>query len=58
MFSFLKSDPSRRLRADYKKLVQKAYDAQQNGDIRGYSLLTAEAEKIKAELDKLEEEAK
>ncbi|MFT5561833.1 MAG: hypothetical protein ACI9Z9_001710, partial [Litorivivens sp.] len=35
-----------------------AYDAQQKGDIRGYSLLTAEAEKIKAELDKLEEEAK
>ena len=54
MFSFFKSDPGRRLRADYKKVVQKAFDRQQNGDIRGYSLLTAEAEKIKAEIDKLE----
>ena len=58
MFSFFKSDPGRRLRADYKKQVQKAYEAQQNGDIRGYSLLTAEAEKTKAELDKLEEQTK
>jgi len=58
MFSFFKSDPGRRLRADYKKHVQKAFDAQQNGDVRGYSLLTAEAEKIKSELDKLEQKAK
>lgn len=54
MFSFFKSNPTRRLKADYKKAIEKAYQAQQNGDIRGYSLLTAEAEKIKAEIDSIE----
>jgi hypothetical protein len=58
MFSWFKSDPLRKLRADYKKQVEKAYQAQQNSDVRGYSLLTAEAEKIKAEIDRLEQEAK
>jgi len=57
MFSWFKSDPTKRLRADYKKQVEKAYQAQQNGDIRGYSLMTAEAEKIKAEIDRLEQSA-
>lgn len=54
LFSFLKSDPTRRLKADYKKAVEKAYQAQQNGDIRNYSLLTAEAEAIKAKIAEVE----
>lgn len=56
MFSWFKSDPTRRLRADYKKQIEKAFKAQQNGDIRGYSLLTAEAEKIKAEIERIDKE--
>jgi hypothetical protein len=54
LFSFLKSDPTRRLKVEYKKTVEKAYQCQQNGDIRNYSLLTAEAEKIKEEIARVE----
>ena len=57
LFSWFKSDPTRRLKVDYKKAVEKAFQAQQNGDIRQYSLLTAEAEAIKAEIAKVEQSA-
>ncbi len=53
MFSLFRKDPAKRLKKDYEKKVQEAYQAQQNGNVRQYSLLTAEAEKIKAELDRL-----
>lgn len=53
MLSIFKKDPARRMKKDYQQLVQKAYQAQQNGNIRGYSLLTAEAEKLKAKIDEL-----
>ena len=57
LFSFFKADPTKRLKADYKKTVEKAYQAQQNGDIRNYSLLTAEAESIKEEIARTEAQA-
>lgn len=51
MLSFLRRDPGRRLQKLYEKKVQEAYQAQQNGNVRQYSLLTAEASKLKEELD-------
>lgn len=51
MLSLFKRDPAKRLKKDYEKKVQEAYQAQQNGNVRQYSLLTAEAEKIKQQLD-------
>ncbi|MEM7363806.1 MAG: DUF6435 family protein [Pseudomonadota bacterium] len=51
MLSLFKRDPTRRLRKAYEQKVQAAYQAQQNGNVRQYSLLTAEAEALKKELD-------
>jgi hypothetical protein len=46
MFSFFKSDPTKKLRKTYDQLATEAMLAQRKGDIRKYSDLTAEAEKL------------
>ena len=46
MFSFLQRDPTKKLQKQYAALLEKAMHAQRNGDIRSYSALTAEAEKL------------
>ena len=51
MLSLFKRDPSSRLRKAYAQKVQAAYQAQQNGNVRQYSLLTAEADALKKKLD-------
>lgn len=53
MFKFLKGDPTKALQKKFEQISEQAFKAQRNGDIRGYSELTAEAEKIKAEIDAL-----
>ena len=53
MFSFLKKDSSSKLNKQYKQLLEKALQAQRRGDIRSYSELSAEAEKIADKIDKL-----
>lgn len=57
MFGFLKPDPAKKLRKQYDAKLEQAMRAQRNGDIRGYSDLTAEAEEIWKELGPLEQEA-
>lgn len=58
MFGFLKPDPKKALQKTYDKLMTKAFNAQRNGDIRQYSMLTMEAESVKAQIDSLEQEAR
>lgn len=53
-----KSDPLKKLRKSYNAKLEEAMLAQRGGDIRSYSKMTAEAEKIKAEIDVLEAESK
>ena len=53
MFSFLKKDPISKLNKQYAALLEQALEAQRRGDIRTYSELTSEAEKIAVELDLL-----
>ena len=53
MFSFLKKDPSSKLNKQYEQLLEKALQAQRRGDIRTYSELSAEAEKVADKIDKL-----
>jgi hypothetical protein len=53
MFSFLKKDPIAKLNKQYSSLLEKALTAQRKGDIRGYSELSAEAEKVAKEIDLL-----
>jgi hypothetical protein len=57
MFSFLKSDPIKKLDKEYGVLLEQAMQAQRRGDIEGYAKLTEQAEVIKAKLDSLKEES-
>ena len=54
MFGFFKKSPLKKLEAEHKKLLTKGFHAQRNGDVRAYSLLTAEAEAIREKIDALE----
>ena len=54
MFSFLKSDPTKNLRKQYYAKLEKAMYAQRKGDIKSYSMITAEAEQIREKIEALE----
>lgn len=51
MLSIFKSDPTKKLKKQYAEKLEKAMLAQRNGDIRSYSMLTAEAEEIREKLE-------
>lgn len=53
MFSLFKKDPKKELQKEYETLMKKAVDAQRNGDIEGYSNLSAKAENVAKKLDEL-----
>lgn len=50
---FFKRDPKKKLQKSYGQKLEAAMHAMRSGDIRKNAELTAEAEEIKAELDKL-----
>lgn len=54
MFSIFKSDPLKKLNKRYEEKLELAMHAQRNGDIKGYSMITAEAEEIALEIKALE----
>ena len=54
MFSFLKSDPTKNLKKQYYAKLEKAMHAQRKGDIKSYSMITAEAEQIREKIEALE----
>jgi hypothetical protein len=54
MFGFLKSDPAKKLRKIYDQKSTDAMLAQRKGDIKTYSMLTADAEKLWKEIEQLE----
>ena len=58
MLGFLKSDPAKKLRKIYDQKSTDAMLAQRKGDIKTYSMLTAEAEKLWAELEQLKADKK
>ena len=58
MFNLFKSDPAKKLRKKYDQKSTDAMLAQRKGDIKTYSMLTAEAEEIWKEISKLEEAKK
>ncbi len=53
MFSIFKRDPIKKLTQQQAKLLEQAMFAQRNGDIKSYSLLTAEAEELSKKIDAL-----
>jgi hypothetical protein len=54
MFSFFKSNPTKKLRKTYDMKLEQAMLAQRKGDIKGYSMLTAEAEKLWEQIQLIE----
>jgi len=53
MFSIFKSDPAKKLNKLYLAKLEQAMLPQRNGDIMGYSELTAEAEGIQRQIQAL-----
>jgi len=53
MFGFLKGNPEKKLQEKYEKLLYDGMQYQRNGDIKSYSMVTAEAEKVREEIEKL-----
>jgi hypothetical protein len=54
MFGFLKADPAKKLRKIYDQKSTEAMLAQRKGDIKTYSMLTAEAEALWKQIEKLD----
>lgn len=54
MFSFFKKDPAGKLKKQHMQLLEKAMQAQRNGDIRKYSSLTQEADALHKQVLELE----
>ena len=54
MFSFFSSNPTKKLQKSYEHKLHEAMQAQRNGDIKLYSTLSEEAEKILEEIKKIE----
>ena len=53
MFGLFKSDPTKKLRKTYDAKLEQAMHAQRKGDIKTYSMLTAEAEGIWKQIEEI-----
>jgi hypothetical protein len=58
MFGLFKSDPTKKLRKTYDAKLEQAMLAQRKGDIKTYSMLTAEAEALWAQIESLQNDKK
>jgi len=56
MFSFFKKDPLKALNKQYFQKLEQAMQAQRNGDIRSYSMISSEAEELRMKIEALEKE--
>ncbi len=57
MFGIFRSSPLKKWQKEHDALLNRAFQAQRNGDIRQYSLLTAEAEALKEKIELLKSES-
>ena len=53
MFGMFKSSPLKKWQKEHESLLTQAFQAQRNGDIRQYSMLTAEAEALREKIEEL-----
>jgi hypothetical protein len=58
MFSIFKKDPIKKLNKLYEAKLEEAMHAQRNGDIKSYSMITADAEKVAIQIKELENSTK
>ncbi|EGG94374.1 hypothetical protein IMCC1989_34 [gamma proteobacterium IMCC1989] len=56
MFGLFKANPEKKLQEKYEKLLEQGMQFQRKGDIKSYSMITAEAEAVLAEIQALKEE--
>ncbi|MEE4279415.1 MAG: DUF6435 family protein [Halieaceae bacterium] len=56
MFGLFNKSPLKKWKSEHKDLLERAFTAQRNGDIRSYSMLTAEAEALRKKIEELEGE--
>lgn len=54
MFGLFNTDPTKKLRKQYNAKLEAAMQAQRNGDIRTYSMLSQEADALWKQLEPLE----
>lgn len=54
MFGLFKSNPTKKMRKELEALQEKAMQRQRNGDIRGYSMLSEEADALWQKIQELE----
>jgi hypothetical protein len=54
MFKIFRRDPLKKLERQHASKLEEALEAQRNGKIPRYAELTAEAEEIAAEIDRLQ----
>lgn len=54
MFGLFKSDPTKKLRKAYDIKLEQAMLAQRKGDIKTYSMLTAESEELWKQIQEIE----
>ncbi|HCC44783.1 MAG TPA: hypothetical protein DEQ32_10320 [Gammaproteobacteria bacterium] len=53
MFNIFRRNPEKKLQQRYEKKLEEAMKAQRNGKIYEYSTLTAEAEAIREQINKM-----
>ena len=58
MFGMFRKSPLRKWEQEHQALLTKAFNAQRNGDIRKYSMLTAEAEELLKKIEDLKSESR
>lgn len=56
MFGLFKSDPTKKLRKKRAALLEQAMHAQRRGDIRTYSMLSADAEQLNNDIEAIEQQ--
>ena len=56
MFGLFSRSPLKQYQREHEDLLTRAFQAQRNGDIRLYSTLTAEAEGLRAKIEKLKQD--
>ncbi|ASP40630.1 hypothetical protein CHH28_19035 [Bacterioplanes sanyensis] len=55
MFSFFKTDPTKKLRQQYQRKLEQAMQAQRNGDMRSYAQLSSEADSLYRDIQQHEQ---
>jgi hypothetical protein len=56
VFGLFRRSPLKQWQKEHESLVYKAFQAQRNGDIRLYSTVTSESEKLREKIEKLQED--